>query len=595
MNIDNEGFIAPREKPITYPGKIPKFSFMIEGEEFYEINIEKNKPLDQSIIEGLNLPSHGNKIAIYDFCIEKGIPNLFSRVAILSYGSNCNPAQLKHKFKPTDLKNEPIFAIECECSNVDSAYLAELAFYGSLPAGIIQSPGTTLKAFVLFLTADQLKLVDKTESRGTYYDLVEIKESCKLANGEYLYPIYTYIPKKPFLVTEDKKPIRLEALKASDEKFKGLNQKEVLEYIFRNFFSEEESKDLALNLFNKPITKKDSRIQKIQQRITDKYSKSFDFTNTSSEKEKIFSFFTPSPIIEGSFQVLGTSIRSDAGSNYICELNSSILKNNDIANGSYVLLLNEVEDPFLDKHRIFAIQANCLKNDFLKSNEIRVDQSIRDALGLKKGEGIRIVKSRLKKPPFYERLFNYQYVFCRVKRSEIVDMEKRMVRIFQDTMEIIGIEPGDIIVIESEFESVKNRAFEISVDAVKKRIELEKKSSKAFLEAKAAGTAGGIFDIDCTSYFNLTLEGEDIPPIYMDKEMRDKLRVGFCDAVRIRRTAMNPVEREFTDFVMIIIIAMLGIVLTIPNLSFVASISIIVSIIIVAVILITMKIRHQIS
>lgn len=595
MNIDKEGYIAPREKPITYPGKIPKFSFMVENEDFYEITIKRNQPLDQSIIDGLDLPSHGNKITIYDYCIEKDIPNLFQRIAILSYGSNCNPAQLKHKFKGTDLQNHPIFAIECECSNVDSVFLAELAFYGSIPAGIIQSPGTTLKAFVLFLTKDQLKLMDQTETRGISYDLMELKEKCKLANGEYLYPLYTYIPKKPFLVTATGEYLRLKALEANNAKFEGFNQKELLGYIFRNFFSEKENETLPLELFNKPVSTQNPIIKKLRSKLLEKYSKSFEFTNTSLMKEKFISFFTSSPIIKGSFRVLGTSIRTEAGSNYICELNSKILEENNIKVGSFLLLLNEVEDPYLDRQRIFSIQAKCLPNDFLKPEEIRVDQSIRDAIGIKKKELIRISKSRLKSPPFYERIFNYQYVFCRVKRSEIVDMEKRMIRIRHDTMEIIGIQNGDLVVIESEYNTVRIRAFEISTEAVQRRIELEKKSSKAFLEAKASGNAEAIFDIDCTSFFNLTLEGEDIPPIYMDKEMRDKLRVNFCDAVRIRRTAMNSIEREFTDFVMIIIIAVLGIVLTIPNLHIFATIGIILSIIVVAVILITMKIRHQIS
>jgi hypothetical protein len=165
----------------------------------------------------------------------------------------------------------------------------------------------------------------------------------------------------------------------------------------------------------------------------------------------------------------------------------------------------------------------------------------------------------------------------------------------QDTMEIIGIEVGDRIVIESEYATIKMRAFDMSLEAFERRVKLEKQSSQEFMAAKEEGVQGGIFDIDCTSYLDLTLEDEDIPPIYLDKEVRDKLRVTFCDAVRVRRTAVSTVEREFTDFIMIIAIAMLGVVLTIPNLPGIASVGIIIAIIVIAIVLISMKIRHQIS
>jgi len=41
MKIEDFDFISPKEKPIIYPGKIPKFSFMFKGEEFFKIRIKK--------------------------------------------------------------------------------------------------------------------------------------------------------------------------------------------------------------------------------------------------------------------------------------------------------------------------------------------------------------------------------------------------------------------------------------------------------------------------------------------------------------------------------------------------------------------------
>lgn len=585
MDIEKLGFISPRVKPIVYPGKIAKFSFMYDDGEFFKIKIKDNKPLDESIIK------ERDSITISEYCIEKGVTPLSRRIGILSYGSNCNPAQLKHKFQGADLNDKTFFAIECSCSNVDSVYLADLAPYGAVPAGIIPSPGTQLEAFILFLTEDQLKIMDKTESRGIYYDLKEINEHCELVNGEYLYPFYTYVPKKPIILDEKNKPIRLKALKATGSSFKAFNHKEMLEYIINNFLNAEERRDISIEMFNTPLDKNDDRSKKIKEKLTEKFSEVPKFDGIESNSERIYSFFTLTPIQGTDLTILGTSDRSKAKGNYICELNSNVLKKYDISEGDYIQVLNEVMDIYIDKYRMMRTQVRCYKCDFLKDEEIRVDQSARNAIGLKKGNEILISKSRIRTPPIHRRIFNYRYVFCRVRRSEVNDMEKNICRIPKTTMDIIGIEDGDIIFLESEYNKIKLRAFEISVESYDERHQLEIEFSNQPKEERAK--LGYVFDADCTRFLQLTLEGLDIPPIWLDYEARLLLRVNLCDSIRIRRSVVSSLEREFTDLGWIIIAALIGVVVAFPVLFVILSLGS--AVISFSVLLIILKIRHKVK
>ncbi|MFX1258833.1 MAG: hypothetical protein ACFFAN_13310 [Promethearchaeota archaeon] len=585
MNLEKLGFVSPREQPIVYPGKIADFSFMYEDGEFFKIKIKHDKPIDESEIKGRD------NITISSYCMENGITPLGKRIGILSYGSNCNPAQLRNKFQGRELGDKNIFAIQCICSNVDTVWLADLAPYGAVPAGLAPSPGTKLEAFVLFLTEEQLKIMDETESRGTYYDLKELNEYCELANGEYLFPLYTYTPKKPMILDKKNQPIRLKALKAMGSKFKALNHMEMLNHIINNFLSAGERRGISLDIFNTPLNKNDERWRRIQGNISRRFSEVSKFEGIESNPNRIYSFFTLSPIQGTNLTMLGTSDRSMAKGNYICEINSNNLKRLDIKEGEYVQVLNEVFDIYVDKYRMMRTQVRCYRCDFLKDNQIRVDQSARNAIGLKKFNEILISKSRIKTPPIHRRIFNYRYVFCRVRRSEVNDMEKNICRIPKTTMEIIGVEDGDLIFVESEYGQVKLRAFEITVEDLEARHQLEKEFSDAPKEERAK--LGYVFDADCTRYLQLTLEGLDIPPIWLDYEARLLLGVTLCDSVRIRRSVVSSLEREFTDLGWIVVASLIGILVAFPDLYVIIAVGS--AVIFFSALLIVLKIRHKVK
>lgn len=410
MKPEDFDFIDPKEKPIIYPGKIPKFSFMFDGEEFFKIKIKKKKPLNQSLIKNLNKTSFKKKVKIFDFCKENDITPLSKRRGVLSYGSNCNPAQLKSKFKDNKLKDNIIFSIRCDCTNVDSVYLAKITLYGAIPAGIIPCQGTILKAFILFLTENQLKIMNKTENLEVSYDLKEIKRDCKLENEEYLYPIRTYIPKIPIILDEQNKPIRLKAFQAFRPKLKKFNEEEILKFIIKKT----ETKDLLLETFHEKIKKNDERIKRIKEKLNSMYEDEIakeiqeklirEFKEIKIKKEKIFSFFSLTPIKSGIFQILPISNRSKAGKNYICELNQETMEKFNFKDSSLLLLSKEVKDPFIKQNRIISIQVKCYKNDFLKNNQIGIDQSARNAMGVKKEQESEIIitKNRIKRLLWYK-------------------------------------------------------------------------------------------------------------------------------------------------------------------------------------------------
>ena len=200
--------LSPKDDPTIYPGKKPNYSYLYDGDYI--------KPLDlynQSVSSALK--SNNITDAIY---------------AIIGYGSNACPSQMAQKF--TD-KNEKIPVVRGRLKNYDIVYGAKSTQYGSIPATIIESPGTVVEAWIQLLTKKQLEHMTKTESN---YYMMKINTKFEIENGENITPAYAYIHKSGAL-TIDKQPIALSDIPAFKRTFLSLNQMQVLKYIADNFAS----------------------------------------------------------------------------------------------------------------------------------------------------------------------------------------------------------------------------------------------------------------------------------------------------------------------------------------------------------------------
>ena len=104
---------------------------------------------------------------------------LEGRTPVLAIGSNAAPSQLSRKFA-ADRFLDPrspdgmIPVVAATAPDVDVAYAAHVARYGSVPATITAALGAQAHVFVTWLTPRQLDRMHESEALGRHYDLVAV-------------------------------------------------------------------------------------------------------------------------------------------------------------------------------------------------------------------------------------------------------------------------------------------------------------------------------------------------------------------------------------------------------------------------------------
>lgn len=200
--------LSPIDDPTIYPGEKPNYSYLYDGDYITPLNLH-----NQSISQVLKTNN------ITDV-----------RYPIIGYGSNACPPQLAHKFAD---KNEKIPILRGRLTNYDIVYGGKSTQYGSIPATIIESPGTVVEAWIQLLTKEQLEHMTKTESN---YYMVKMDTEFEVENGEIISPVYAYIHKTGAL-TINKEPIALLDIQAFKRTLLSLNQRQILKYLADNFAS----------------------------------------------------------------------------------------------------------------------------------------------------------------------------------------------------------------------------------------------------------------------------------------------------------------------------------------------------------------------
>ncbi len=200
---------APRHVPESYPGRRPDTSFVFCGNHIVPIHETAGKKIEES------LNFHSDIAAA---------PSKQDRYMVVGYGSNACPAQLKSKFSESD----PMPVLRATLNDCDVVYAPFFASYGSVPATITRSPGTTVDVWVNVLHEKQIEVMDASEGRGNHYMLAEIDAGLTLKNGESFSPVYAYVGTGGVLCI-DNQVISLAEVHATGRRFRALSQKDMLE------------------------------------------------------------------------------------------------------------------------------------------------------------------------------------------------------------------------------------------------------------------------------------------------------------------------------------------------------------------------------
>jgi hypothetical protein len=238
-------FITPRNKPQLYPGTRPDWSFCYLGSNIAPIRV---KDAHFEIMVDSN-----NWKSLEGFIVETtGVP-LTERFAVLAVGSNACPARLADVDKYGDIEKVAIPVLYGWIDDVVSVYSPWFAEYKSIPSTIMGVPGSKTKLWVTLLTERELHQMDKSESRGTYYELVELPNNEFIVENRIrISPITAYYDHTSIGLKDTRLnlPIMLSCFDVIGANFPRMSQKDVQNYIITEI-----GVDLSLMEINEQLKK----------------------------------------------------------------------------------------------------------------------------------------------------------------------------------------------------------------------------------------------------------------------------------------------------------------------------------------------------
>lgn len=196
--------------------------------------------------------------------------------------------------------------------------------------------------------------------------------------------------------------------------------------------------------------------------------------------------------------------------------------------------------------------------DDVPAHYLEVDQVVRDAIGVEIGENVVIEGQRTQRIRLFDPLLGPPtYVMCRVQSADAFTIEREIGLMDALTLELIGVESGDEVVIEGiptegtakepdgKLPSVQVKGFGVSDDVLTRRLEL----------------SGG--DLACRFPSSRDALGvyPDLPWVFLDSATRAALGLagGKLGVVRIRASSRYQLVKELREILLIVAIAVIGI------------------------------------
>jgi len=257
------------------------------------------------------------------------------------------------------------------------------------------------------------------------------------------------------------------------------------------------------------------------------------------------------------FSILPTKDRKGAKDDYMVCTNPSIKKRMQL--GRFAVLVHH--HPEVDKK--LKVPCRAVVDETLKDNEVRGDQSLRDAIGIpfeydEKKITTEIYPLRLSLFQHLRYFISYslgrRYLFFRVCKADIPDLEKNICRIPLDSFKLLGCEEGDKVVCEcpvceEDFYRLKEftiKCYGASEEMIENRVKME----------------GEIISARYPSAEKLLKVSPDIPHIFLDAHARETLHP--LDPVRVRRNLFHLFLNQIREFGIIFLLSILAVAYTLP-------------------------------
>lgn len=189
---------APRLVPLNYPGARPRSSCLITANSLIELTAPQSWDGDAGLLETAS--SSARNRTLDQKLAQLGHAPISDRVPVIAIGSNCSPAQLRHKFvdSPEQLC---IPSLRATLHGASIGFCSFVTSLGYIPATLYPDAKATAEVTVQYLDAQQLAGLDATE--GTVYRRVWLDsiliEMCLGSDIVHLAGAYAYVAENGYL------------------------------------------------------------------------------------------------------------------------------------------------------------------------------------------------------------------------------------------------------------------------------------------------------------------------------------------------------------------------------------------------------------
>lgn len=549
------------ERALSYPFGVPKDAFCFIRGETYKISKLNLKCISSSRIK---VDGQSGDVEISKLMLKKHQERFSQEInefnLVFSFGSNTSNVQLKRKFHKKT--NKPILNIPYEINGYELAYSAHIAPYGSCPLTMIKSPGNSVKGFLTLLTDEDLAIMHKSEALGVNYTYAHLEGSEFAFEGHSLDRISTYFSKSGPLKI-DGKPVTCAIEYGEDP----VPSQEVVQKMIQKSFGHDKSfEDYIHSLVTDSTFAENVREHLIE--IAGEfdclpYSNSNYFKVSSSNEEDRDSARDDYVVAINKTEAKRLGIKGSAVISYRVRKGSR--QHESLTEYKYLSQQPNKKEEAIE-YKYLYINVKVLLKDDVPVGQCRVDQSVRNSIGIpyqQDNNHVRIhplhVSLRNKIRSIATFFFGKRYVFLRVNKSTIKDLEKGICRVTEDSFELLATQPGMKIVIESPFWNEEKKRYEFrrkSISALAltdEEVENRKEEWKHIEETKRYVNPKDYIDVE-----------PDIDMIFLDIHARKPLDVDEVDVVKVRRDSWDLFVSELREFGLLFFISNLALVEILP-------------------------------
>jgi hypothetical protein len=205
------------ERALGYPWARPAKSFLLTGDQIQPFD-EVPDEVREDVLAGLTAGD-------------------VERYPLLSFGSNGDPETLMLKFSQLAEEDRRILVTSGVLYDFDVGAAAMPTFYGALPATIFPSPGTAIRASVLWVTTVQLVVLTWSEISYRLGRLEPVRFDPDNDESPAVEQVFAFASRWGAYCV-DGEPVAMQAIPAMGRVAPALTQEELLDQIARSVFGD---------------------------------------------------------------------------------------------------------------------------------------------------------------------------------------------------------------------------------------------------------------------------------------------------------------------------------------------------------------------